>query len=249
MSTPTTPTTQSAPDRVVETNDPLYTKDLYHDEYYKELVANEKYRSHALRLAWAKQMLDPQASDRIIDLGCGGGMVAKYMASHGATLHGVDLSPLAVASARKLSENYPNATFEVADASHVPSQPDASFDKGYTVDVVEHCSQEVMTNIFREAMRLLKPGGLYYVYCPNPRHWIERAKEAGILKQNPTHTGMRPTETIADALKQVGFEIVANPKTASMIPGLNAFEWLWRHQPIAPELGVYRIVLLAKKPV
>jgi cyclopropane fatty-acyl-phospholipid synthase-like methyltransferase len=230
------------------TSDPLYTSELYDDDYYQELVANQAYRSHALRLAWVKRMLDPQPGDKVIDLGCGGGMVAQFVASHGCTLHGVDLSPKAVATAQKLSKDYPNATFEVADAGHVPSQPDAAFDKGYTVDVIEHCSYDVMVKIFREAYRLLKPGGIYYVYCPNPAHWLERLKDWGVLKQNPTHTGLRPTGKIIEGLGQAGLEVVANPRTASMIPGVNAVEWLWRRQPVAAGLAVYRVVLLARKP-
>jgi len=89
-------------------------------------------------------MLAPQEGERIVDLGCGGGMVAQFVASKGATVHGVDLSPRAVASARKLSADFPHATFEVADARHAPGAADASFDKAYSVDVIEHCSAEVM---------------------------------------------------------------------------------------------------------
>jgi len=59
---------------------------------------------------------------------------------------------------------------------------------------------------------------------------------------------MRPTGTIAEALRRVGFEVVANPKTPSMIPGLNSLERLWHSQPLLPGLGVYRVVLLARKP-
>jgi hypothetical protein len=33
-----------------------------------------------------------------------------------------------------------------------------------------------------------------------------------------------------------------------MIPWLRPFEWLWMHQPLWPELGVYRVAILARKP-
>jgi len=42
-----------------------------------------------------------------------------------------------------------------------------------------------MRAIFAEALRLLKPGGLYFVYTPNPLHWIERLKKWGIMKSDP----------------------------------------------------------------
>ena len=81
----------------------------------------------------------------------------------------------------------------------------------------------------------------------NPKHWIERCKAWGILKQDPTHTGLRPEKPIRDALEQKGFEVIENFKPVSMIPVFNWFEKVWSLLPVVGELGIYRIAVLARK--
>lgn len=227
--------------------DAAYATEHYDDAYYDWILKNKQFRSHHLRMSWIRKLVDPRPGERIIDLGCGPGVVAEFLASHGASVLGIDLHPKAIATARKLNEGNPRCTFAVGDASDVHDLADGSFDKAVSCDVTEHCGYDVMLGIFREAHRLLKPGGTYFVYTPNPKHWIERLKAWGIMKQDPTHTGLRAGGVIRDALVQCGFEIAKNPSSSSMFPGINALEWLWRRQPVLPELANYRVIILARK--
>lgn len=235
-------------DQRAQTDDPDYATEEYDEAYFKSIVKNKAYRSFKLRMKWIDQLVQPKAGDKIIDLGCGAGMVAEHCAEAGATVYGVDLSPVAIECAREVNADNPSATFVVGDASNVPGAEPASFDKAISADVTEHCGYDVMMGIFHEAMRLLKPGGTYFIYTPNPHHWIELAKEWGILKQHPAHTGLRTGPVICDALKKAGFEIVSNPSSPSMIPGVNAAEWLWTKLPGAGTLANYRVIVLARKP-
>jgi 2-polyprenyl-3-methyl-5-hydroxy-6-metoxy-1,4-benzoquinol methylase len=241
-----------ADEDLAQTTDPDYATDEYDEEYFRWIVRNKHYRSFKLRMRWIDELVKPAAGDKIVDLGCGAGMVAEHCGRAGAIVHGVDLSPVAVRVAQEVNKDLPNVTFEVGDASDVPSQQPSSFDKAISADVTEHCGYDVMMGIFREAHRLLKPGGTYFIYTPNPLHWIEVGKEhgpqIGPFKQHPAHTGLRTAPVLKEALEQAGFEVLANPKTPSMIPGLNLLEKLWSNQPIFPQLGVYRVVLLARKP-
>jgi cyclopropane fatty-acyl-phospholipid synthase-like methyltransferase len=229
--------------------DPDYAYGKYDEKYYEKLVVNEKRRSHKWRLRWVQQCLAPKVGDRIVDLGCGAGAVSHYIAEKGAEVHGVDLSEKAIEAAKVVNAKYPLASFRVCDASRCTHLADASFDKACSVDVIEHCGYDIMLDIFAEAYRLLKPGGLYYVYTPNPKHWIERLKDRGILKQDETHTGLRPAEPIIEGLELKGFEIVKHLKPVSMVPIVNWFEKLWSLQPILRQLAIYRIAVLARKPV
>ena len=230
-------------------NDDAYATEHYDDAYFETGLRIEQTRLHALRCGWLEKYLKPGPGDRIVDLGCGVGIVDKFLASKGATVHGVDLHPKAVAGARRLNEGNDKATFQVGDASNVPNLEDGSFDKAVSCDVTEHCGYDVMLGIFREAYRLLRPGGLYFTYTPNPKHWVEKLKEYGVMKSDPTHTGLRTTPVIREALEKVGFEIEANPMTSCMMPGLAHAESAWRFLRIAPQLANYRVILLAKKPV
>ena len=229
-------------------HDPSYTYDEYDDRYYAAIHALEHTRSHQWRCRWIEAALRPGRGDRIIDLGCGAGLVAKYLLSRGATVHGVDLAAGAVEAARRLNANQPRATFAQGDAGDCSELEAESFDKACSVDVTEHCGYDVMLEIFAEAHRLLAPGGLYFVYTPNPPHWIERLKDWGVLRQDPTHTGLRTEAVIVDALERRGFEIVRSYEPPSMLPVVQLFERAWSRQPILRTLGIYRIALLARKP-
>ena len=244
----TAATPASETDEQLRVNDDAYATEHYDDAYYDWILKNKEFRSHHLRMSWIKTLVDPKPGDKIVDLGCGPGVVAEFLGKHGAAVHGVDLHPKAVATARKLNADDPKLTFQVGDASDLPNLEGGSFDKAVSCDVTEHCGHDVMLGIFREANRLLKAGGTYFIYTPNPKHWIERLKVWGVMKGDPTHTGLRTVPVIADALKKTGFVIARRPTSSSMFPVVNALEWAWRHQPVLPSLANYRVILLARKP-
>jgi cyclopropane fatty-acyl-phospholipid synthase-like methyltransferase len=226
-----------------------YAYGQYGADYFNGLVRKRTKRSQRWRFKWMDRCLNPQKGDKIVDLGCGAGLVARHLLEKGASeVHGVDLAEEGIRTAIELNKDFPGASFKVADASKCDHLADGSFDKACSVDVIEHCGHDVMLDIFAEAHRLLKPGGLYFVYTPNPRHWIERLKDWGfILKQDPTHTGLRVAKPILEGLESKGFEIVENLTPPSMIPVLNWFEKAWSFLPVVGQLGVYRITVLARK--
>jgi SAM-dependent methyltransferase len=224
-----------------------YAYGEYTADYYGGLLKKQSAASHRLRLRLLDQCLKPAAGDRIVDLGCGAGLVAHHLLKKGCELHGVDLAEEAIKAAVAINSQFPKGHFRVGDASRCEHLESGSFDKACSVDVIEHCGSDVMLDIFGEAHRLLKPGGLYYVYTPNPRHWIERLKAWGVMKQDVTHTGLRLAGPILDGLRSKGFEAVEHLKPPSFIAGFNWLEKAWSVLPVVGELGVYRIAVLARK--
>ncbi len=65
-------------------------------------------------------LLDPQAGERILDLGCGTGHLTAQIAQSGARVTGVDRSAEMVDAARGA---YPSLKFEVADARSLRVPP------------------------------------------------------------------------------------------------------------------------------
>src|SRR5437868_15382575 len=53
-----------------------------------------------LRLAWIDSVVGGLAGRRVVDVGCGGGILAESMASRGAAVTGIDLSERALGVAR-----------------------------------------------------------------------------------------------------------------------------------------------------
>ncbi len=70
-------------------------------------------------------LLKPQAGEHILDLGCGPGQLTEQIAASGAAVIGLDSDPAMIAQAQT---NYPDVTFQVADA--------ASFQLSEPVDAV-----------------------------------------------------------------------------------------------------------------
>ena len=97
---------------------------------------------------------------RILDLGCGTGWTACYLAQrHGAQVSALDLSPRSVAEARKrVSREGAEGQVGVvlADAHHLPFEAD-SFDAVIVESVLVFCDAIVAA---QEAHRVLKPGGV-----------------------------------------------------------------------------------------
>ena len=109
---------------------------------------------------------DPQRPDclmglRMLDIGCGGGLLSEPLARLGAALVGADPSESNIAVARRhaaqagLSINYQSTTAEaLAGAGE-------TFDVVLAMEVVEHVAD--MDRFLDLTARMVKPGGLMFV--------------------------------------------------------------------------------------
>lgn len=103
-----------------------------------------------------------KSGDRVLDIGCGIGGPARYLAStYDCVVTGVDLTPEYVEAARDLSirTGHSGTTeFITADATQLPF-PDSDFDLAWS----QHCGMNIedKRSLFSEILRTLKPGGAY----------------------------------------------------------------------------------------
>lgn len=96
------------------------------------------------------------AGGTIIDLGCGPGHVAHYLAGKGARVEGIDLSPEMIAEARAA---YPGLAFRTGDMFALPLA-DASVAGIVAFYAIVHLRTEELLAPFAEMRRALVPGGL-----------------------------------------------------------------------------------------
>lgn len=107
----------------------------------------------------------------ILEVGCGGGLMAEEYARQGARVVGIDLSlpSLRVARAHGVSGGLA-IEYVGSQAEHLPF-PDAAFDAVVTADTLEHVDD--LRRVVAEAARVLKPNGCF-VYDTINRTWKSR---------------------------------------------------------------------------
>ena len=119
---------------------------------------------------FAARGLDP-AGKVVVDVGCGGGLLAEEIARLGAAVIGVDPSASSIATARAHAAQAGLAIdYRIGPGSTCPSTT-ACADVVYCVDVLEHVAD--LDAVIAETARVLKPGGLYLFDTIN-RTWLSK---------------------------------------------------------------------------
>jgi len=112
------------------------------------------------------------AGRQVLDVGCGGGLLAEEFARLGFTVTGVDPSEESLGVARRHAESEGLAiTYRRATGEALPFA-DASFDVAYCCDVLEHVAD--LGRVVAETARVLRPGGvyLYDTFNRTPASWL-----------------------------------------------------------------------------
>jgi SAM-dependent methyltransferase len=103
---------------------------------------------------------------KAIDLGCGAGNYAIYLASRGFDVTGIDVSPAAIEIARKkAAQKGVRCNFLVADVlgEFAPLVQPADF--AYDWELLHHILPASRKKYVENVHRLLRPGGKYFSVC------------------------------------------------------------------------------------
>jgi len=135
--------------------------DLAHRWWDPESEFRPLHQINPLRLEWINGIA-PLQGKKVLDVGCGGGILTDAMARLGAQALGIDLAAksLKVAQLHALEAQTPNVQYrEVAVEALAAEQP-ASFDVVTCMEMLEHVPDPA--SIVRACAQLVKPGG--YVF-------------------------------------------------------------------------------------
>ena len=126
-----------------------------------------------LRLDWIDRVCGGLAGKRIVDVGCGGGILAESMAARGADVVGIDLSekPLGVARLHTL-ESGVQVDYRLVGAETLAREASASFDVVTCMEMLEHVPDPAST--IAACAALAKPGGHVVVSTinRNPKSYL-----------------------------------------------------------------------------
>ncbi len=125
-----------------------------------------------LRLDWIAARA-PLAGKRVLDVGCGGGILAESMAVHGAQVTGIDMgeAPLAVARLH-LKESGRQVEYRKISAEDLAREQPGSFDIVTCLEMLEHVPDPAST--IAACAQLVKPGGrvFFSTLNRNPKSWL-----------------------------------------------------------------------------
>ena len=125
-----------------------------------------------LRLEWINARA-PLAGKAVVDIGCGGGILAESMAIKGAKVIGIDLSEkaLKVADLHSL-ESGVQVRYEMIAAEELAAREPASFDVVTCMEMLEHVPDPAA--VVQACATLVKPGGhvFFSTINRNPKAYL-----------------------------------------------------------------------------
>ena len=111
-----------------------------------------------LRLDWI-QLQVPLSGKRVLDVGCGGGILSDAMARKGAQVLGIDLAtkPLRVAQLHALEASTPNVQYREVSVEALAAEAPGTFDVVTCMEMLEHVPDP--GSIVQACGKLVRPGG------------------------------------------------------------------------------------------
>lgn len=132
--------------------------DLAHRWWDTESEFRPLHQINPLRLDWINA-LAPLKNQQVLDVGCGGGILADAMARKGANVLGIDLSTkaLRVAQLHALEAQTDGVQYREVSVEALASEQPGSFDVVTCMEMLEHVPDP--DSVVRACGQLVKPGG------------------------------------------------------------------------------------------
>lgn len=138
---------------------------------------------------------------KVLDLGCGRGEWIELVSENGFKALGVDIDDDMLQACKTLNLD----VIHIDALEFLKKSPDDSFVVVSGFHIVEHLQFDVLQNLIKEILRVLKPGGLLILETPNP----ENIKVATVnFWLDPTHIRPLPPLLLSFLTEHYGFERV-----------------------------------------
>jgi 2-polyprenyl-6-hydroxyphenyl methylase/3-demethylubiquinone-9 3-methyltransferase len=187
--------------------------ELAHRWWDPESEFRPLHQINPLRLDWIDQRASLRGK-RVLDVGCGGGILSDAMARRGADVLGIDLSTkaLRVASLHALEANTPSVQYREVSAEALAAESPSVFDVVTCMEMLEHVPDPL--SVVSACAALVKPGGwlFFSTINRNPKSFLFAIVGAEyVLKLLPKGTHeyakfIRPSE-LAGYCREAGLDV------------------------------------------
>jgi 2-polyprenyl-6-hydroxyphenyl methylase/3-demethylubiquinone-9 3-methyltransferase len=147
--------------------------ELAHKWWDPESEFKPLHQINPLRLDWIDQLASIKGK-RVVDVGCGGGILAESMARRGANVLGIDLAdkPLKVAQLHAMEAGVANLDYRSVAVETLAGEQAGQFDVVTCMEMMEHVPDP--SSVVQACANLVKPGGwvFFSTINRNPKSFL-----------------------------------------------------------------------------
>lgn len=144
----------------------------FYDKFAKEVLLKDFYTINLRQLA-IMELCDRfvPSGARILEIGCGTGILSKFLQRKASFITSVDISETNICIAKEYAAS-PINSFEVLDIVDdvSGSLQHEKFDVIILPDIIEHISRKNHRKLFRKIEQMLELGGLVVITLPSPEY-------------------------------------------------------------------------------
>jgi ubiquinone/menaquinone biosynthesis C-methylase UbiE len=205
-------------------------------DFYREAASHYDSWAGGANIRAAERLasfVDLQPGERVIDIGCGTGLVSRALGIEHSTLEhmGIDLSPDMITNARQQVGSARGVHFTVMDAQRL-SFNDDMFDVAVLGQSLAYF--EDPWQAFAEIRRVLRPGGRVAISCrcrslstPAQEVFFERLERLAIRRaRTPAHHALFGEPwVLSDMLEMAGFTDIRGTQLLVGVRAADVHEW------------------------
>ena len=177
---------------------------------------------------------DSVAGKDVLEICCGGGQCSVYLAEQGARTVGVDISSKQLEHGRQLAARHRvDVRFVEANAEDLSVFPEASFDivfSSFAFGFVEDIGRT-----FREAFRILRPGGLFAFSWSSPIFVCAELGGDGVLRMSRSYFDRSPIVFDEKEGREVDFHRTYGDWLRHLVDAGFVVTDLWEPEPLPVE--------------
>lgn len=146
--------------------------------------------------------------DKVLDVGCGNGLLLPEIYKKIAKYDGVDFSKAFIKDAKKRAEikKIPKNKYRYYQDDVIKfCSNHKNYDKVFALDFTEHINDTELKKIFTSVRDSMKKDGKLVIHTPNANYLLERLKPQKVKVERQGHIGLRSADQYKEIFRSIGY--------------------------------------------